>query len=296
MEVPLQPLDQLVRYLVVPPQAAIDSRLGKALPAFRLPAVETNQTNWNTSEAAGVGQVQVLIWLADHPSCRAALDQLRQALSRLPEPLRQRVAPVAVWAEAAPPSGMTFASLKKEWQIDMPIVLDDGQIGRDILAIAEAPALIVLDSKHRLQLLQERGNPTLAETLPDMLHRLIKARTWRKRRSITFNGNKPVTSRTLARPRQRLCTRCVYQAAILCSGLVQLDEVRTLPIKESIAGFQVDAQRNLWLVRGDGQLLQINASGKVERELAAGLEGIDRQTLTKEKVCLALDDACKWML
>ncbi len=42
-EVATQPLDQLVRYLVAPPLTAVDPRLGKTLPAFRLPACESGQ-------------------------------------------------------------------------------------------------------------------------------------------------------------------------------------------------------------------------------------------------------------
>ncbi len=57
----------------------------------------------DTRAAAGVGKVQVLMWLADHRHCRATLDQFHAALLRMPEPLRERIAPTVVWAEATPP-------------------------------------------------------------------------------------------------------------------------------------------------------------------------------------------------
>ncbi len=69
-QVPERPLDQLVRYFVVPPNADIDARLGKRIPAFRLPACLPSDTGVDTSAAAGLGQIQIFIWLADHPVVR----------------------------------------------------------------------------------------------------------------------------------------------------------------------------------------------------------------------------------
>lgn len=295
-EVPVQPLDQLVRYLVLPPQSEIDTRLGKALPAFRLPASEPGKMNWDTSAAAGLGKVQVLIWLADHPSCRATHDQLVLALSRIPAPVRDRIAPVVVWAEAEPPKGMTFSSLKQQWQIDAPIVLDNGEIGRDILTIAEAPAIVVLDGKHRLQFMQQRGNPLLADILPDMLGRLVKGENLAQ---AAIDHVHLQEDRFIAGLWQSRASDCVVgaftQPTSYAPALVKLEELNSLPIKESIIGFQADATRNLWLLRGDGKLLQLNPGGKVERELSSGLENASTSAATKSPVRMAFDDATKFV-
>ena len=232
-EVPVSPLDQLVRYLVAPPLANMDAKLGKALPAFRLPASEPGQMELDTRSAAGMGKVQLLMWLADHPSCRATFDQLNLALSRIPEPLRERIAPTVVWAEAAPPEGLTFTGLKKQWHIDMPIVLDNGEIGRDVLSIAEAPAMIVLDSKHRLQFIQQRGNPMLADILPDMLTRLSKGENLAQ---AALDQNQWQQERFIAGLWQARASDCVIgaftQPTTYAPSLVKLEEVGSLPVKD----------------------------------------------------------------
>lgn len=295
-EVPVQPLDQLVRYLVAPPMTSVDPKLGKALPAFRLPASETGQMGWDTSAAAGIGKVQVLIWLADHPSCRATLDQLNAALQRVPAPMRERIAPVVVWAEASPPEGMTFSTLKKQWQMDMPVVLDDGEIGRDILAITEAPALMVLDGKHRLQFMQQRGNPMLADLLPDMLNRLVKGENLAQ---AALDQIELQQERFIAGLWQARASDCVVGAftkpTIYETGFVKLEEVSVVPIKQAVVGFQADALRNLWLLRADGKLLQMNPSGKVEQELPSGFDMASRKPGRQDTVRIAIDEPAKFV-
>lgn len=295
-EVPVQPLDQLVRYLVAPPLTTVDPKLGKTLPAFRLPACESGQMGWDTSAAAGVGKVQVLVWLADHPSCRVTFEQLNQALARIPAPLRDRITPAVVWAEPQPPQGMSFASLKKQWQIDMPMVLDDGEIGRDILAIAEAPAVVVIDGKHRLQFMQQRGNPMLADVLPGLLSRLINGENLAQ---LALDQIQLQQERFIAGLWQARASDCVagaFTKPTLCApSLFKLEEINTVPVKQSIVGFQSDSLRMLWTMRADGRLLQLSSDGKVERELSSGLEITDGKSSIKETVRMAIDDAAKYV-
>ncbi len=296
-EVPVGPLDQLVRYFVAPPMTAIDPKLGKAIPAFRLPPCAPGQMGWDTSAMSGMGKVQVLLWLADHPSCRATLEQLNKAMSRIPQPLREQVVPVVVWAEAHPPEGLTFASLKQQWQIDMPIVHDDGEIGRDVLAIAEAPALMVLDAKHRLQFMQQRGNPLLADILPDMLMRLSKGENLAQG---AIEQVQSLQDRFIAGLWQARASDCVIggftKPSACAPALFRLEEVDQKSVRESIASLQADAMRNLWMLRGDGKLLQLSPSGKVEREFESNLASDDgRGNSINRAVRMAVDEAGKFV-
>ena len=295
-QVAVQPLDQLVRYFVAPPISNIDPKLGKTLPAFRLPSSIRNQMELDTSAAAGLGKIQVLLWLADHPSCRATLDQLNLAMARIPEPIRERIAPAVIWAEADPPEGLTFAALKQQWHIDMPLALDNGEIGRDVLAIAEAPALIVLDSKHRLQFVQQRGNPQLADRLPDMLMRLTKGENLAQS---ALDQVQLQQERFIAGLWQARASDCVAGAftkpTTYAPSLINLEQVDAITVKGSIAGFQCDGLRNLWLLRDDGKLLQMNSSGKTEAEYASGLESSDGPTKVKGPVRLTVDDGSKFV-
>ncbi len=295
-EVPVEPLDQLVRYLTAPPLTDVDPKLGKAIPAFRLPNCEQGSKGWDTSAAAGDGKVQVLVWLADHPSCRATLEQLQLAISRIPQPLRQRVAPVVVWAEATPPPGMTFGALKQQWQIDSPVVLDDGEIGRDLLAIAEAPAVMVLDSKHRLQFLQQRGNPLLAELLPDMLKRLCEGENLAQAALEQIQLQQERFIAALWKARASDCvTGAFTQPTTYSPGLVRLELVDVVTMDEPVIGFQSDAMRNLWLLKSSGRLFQLNASGKTEREFASVFSDADNSSKSKGLVRMAIDDAARYV-
>ncbi len=190
---------------------------------------------------------------------------------------------------------MTFASLKKQWHIDVPLVHDNGEIGRDVLAIAEAPTLIVLDSKHRLQMLQPRANPMLPDVLPDMLMRLVKGE------------NLAAVAQSQLQTQQERFTADLWQARASDSqtgaftqpgayafGQMKLEQLQTVPITASVLTLQDDAQHNLWLLQADGKLVQLNPQGKSQREFATGLESMVSGAKAADTARIAVDDGTKY--
>ncbi len=170
----VQSEDLLVnRFVPVPP--AVDTRsLGKKMPAIHLEA-PSGESVYISSKPQPQRKATVLIWLADHPTCRVAVEQLRRvatALVDLNVP-QGAVEFVPVWAEPQPPAGSTFESIADDWKLPGKLALDREALGRDLFYVLEAPTLVVIDAENRLQLRESRSNPLLDQLLPTLLARLV---------------------------------------------------------------------------------------------------------------------------
>lgn len=258
-QVPSEALDQLVRYFVAPPAIELDSRLGKAVPAFRLKSPLVNDKpdsdGIDTSRTAQAGQIQLLVWSADHPSCRATLAQVEQALKQLPADIRNQIAPVVVWAEPKPAAGTTFADLAEKWNFSFPIVLDDAAVGRDLFSVQEAPTIVILDGQHRLQFFQERANPLLVQALPEMLTRLAGGESLAKTMNDRMQAEQTRYLAQLWLARSSDCNAGAFtKPEPYAPQLVSLSEPQVHATHRPIAAMTADALHNLWTLTVDGEL------------------------------------------
>jgi hypothetical protein len=254
-----QPRDLLVRRFVLPPLTSSDSRLGKTVPAFRLGGATTTH---DTSRLAEAGKVQVLIWAADHPSCRSTIEQVAQALDNLPRDLADQIQPAVVWAESSLPAGMTLADLPRAWNFKFPLVNDNGVIGRDLFGIEEAPSVVVLDSQHRLQYFQQRALSALPETLAQLLPRLARG----ENPAAAGNPQQLAQHRFdaelwLARARDAQSDHFSPPLAYP-TQLLRMHELSHSDTAPAILALAADAQQSVWLLKQDGALEQLDATGK----------------------------------
>ena len=155
----------------VPDPLRVDvSGYGEQIPGFHLES-PTGETVYSSSAPSSRRKATVLLWLADHPTCRIAGEQLQRVSQSL---TGLGVAPgavefVMVWAEPAPPKDTTFADLRQDWQLPGVLALDRDAMGRDLFQVQEAPTLVVVDQNNRLQLRESRSNPILDQVLPALL-------------------------------------------------------------------------------------------------------------------------------
>ncbi|MEZ6134123.1 MAG: hypothetical protein R3C53_04340 [Pirellulaceae bacterium] len=165
--------DVLVTHFVPAPPVVDTTNIGERIPAFTL-ASPTGNTVYD-STAAKQRKATVLVWLADHPACRVAAEQLTQTASQLVDAglPQDAIEFISVWAEPQPPPDSNFDSLAKDWNLPGQLAIDRDALGRDLFAVQEAPTLIVLDQSNRLQLRETRANPVLDQVLPTLLGRLV---------------------------------------------------------------------------------------------------------------------------
>jgi hypothetical protein len=172
--IPEKPEAWLVNRFVPRPPAVDTTAVGEQIPGFQLES-PMGQTVFSSSDHRTQRKATVLLWLADHPTCRLASEQLQrvaQALEqqRLPQ---GSVEIISVWAEPQPPVGSTFQSMAADWNLPGKMALDRQALGRDLFRVLEAPTLVVIDNQNRLQLRESRSNPVLDQVLPRLLSRIV---------------------------------------------------------------------------------------------------------------------------
>ncbi len=171
-----RPDDLLVNHFVPAPPAMDTGGLGQRLPAFHLSDASGREVYRSVDGRSG-RKATVLMWLADHPACRVAAEQLAEAARTLRADGmvgEGAVEFVPIWAEPEPPPGLTYEQLAAAWQLPGKLALDRSAMGRDLFRVQEAPTLVVLDANNRLQLREARTNPLLGQLLPPLLVRLAQ--------------------------------------------------------------------------------------------------------------------------
>lgn len=266
-QVPTASLDQLVRYFVAPPALELDARLSKPIPAFRLEAVAGGE-GLDTSRTAESGQIQLLVWLADHPSCQATIQQVSQVVAQLPETIRGQVSATAIWAEPKSASGTTFANLAEKWQIPLPVVIDKEALGRDVLAIREAPTIVVLDRKHKLQFFQEGANPLLHQALPEMLTRLVDGESLAETMLSRAQAERDRHQAQLWLARASDGPRGAFiQPPAYPPHFIQMTKLGEDRVPQNITAMTADDLHNVWLLRANGELEARDARGRIQSSL-----------------------------
>ena len=295
-QVPIVALDQMVRYFVAPPEIALDQRLGKAIPAFRLNTVD--ELSIDSSKRARAGDIQLFVWLADHPSCRTTAEHINQSLKQLPQEVRDQVEAVAVWAEPSPPTGMTFGDLAQAWQVSMPIVVDKDALGRDLLGVVEAPTIVILDRQHRLQFFQERAHPLLPQALPELLTRLVSGESL----ADTMNEKareeheRFVAQLWLARASDG-AVGAFTRPNPYVPQLMSLKEQSRKVVEQSIVAMTADALHNVWILKADGKVERLDSVGRTQETYTT--DWITKEAAlvsgSSELARMAVDDKAKFV-
>ncbi len=255
---------QLVSHFVVPPPPLPTALLGKKIPAFRLNS-STGAEVVNTGAVAGE-KTHVLLWLADHPASRASADQLAVVARNLPTSWRDKVNITAVWAEPNPPRGRTLANIGETWNLPMSVAIDTQAVGRDVFAIAEAPALVVLDSENRLQIMEERGNPLLAQMLPGILERIVAGENLAERivedarvDQDRFDSELWMASAIDAAAESFEPTRK------FAPRFMKLNLANRNQTAQEILALAGDHRQLMWVLREDGRIEHTDAAGQIKQ-------------------------------
>lgn len=166
--------DNLVMQFVAPPPALQTKNLGKQIPAFRLHNAQ-GQLVYDSTLKPG-RKASVLMWLADHPACLVAAEQLNVTLQQLTQAgiAESDLEIVPIWAESKPPEGMSFAQLQQRWKLPGNLAVDQLAVGRDVFQVQEAPTVVILDANGKLQFLDVRLNPSLDRALAPIVARVVQ--------------------------------------------------------------------------------------------------------------------------
>ncbi len=170
-QVPLQAEDYLVKQFVTPPVPLELWELGEKFPAFTL-RDETGDESFRGGDRSA-NSITILAWLADHPTCRVTIEQLTRMQKQFSAPeWSGRVEFVSVWAAPQPPPGLSFQTLRQQWNLPGTFALDREAVGRDLFEVYEAPTVVVLDQENRLQARLIRVHPDLDRALPLLIEQL----------------------------------------------------------------------------------------------------------------------------
>jgi hypothetical protein len=266
-----------VNHFVPAPLQVDTTGLGEQVPGFHLEAPD-GETVYTSSAIAKQRKATVLMWLADHPTCRMACEQMQRVAQSLPAlgVPEGTVEFVMVWAEPQPPVGSTFANLAQQWQLPGVLALDRDAMGRDLFNVQEAPTLVVVDQNNRLQLRESRSNPLLEQLLPQLLARVV-------------NGENLADE--LVQKQLQVAQR--HRAELLMAAAVDarrgsdafalrpyepetftLREVARSPSKAKAVAVNSDAQGSVWTLYNTGQLRRDSAStlASGDSEAAAWLD------------------------
>jgi hypothetical protein len=253
--------DYLVNRFVPTPVEWDVRGLGEKVPAFLLKGIN-GRVVYNSSEpefARTLPRATVLVWLADHPACRAAADQIAMLASEVEKDpkLRGFVRIVPIWAEPNPPSGLAFEGLEEAWSLPGSVALDRDAVGRDLFGIDQAPSLVVLDSTNRIQLRETSSNPMLAQLLPGLLQKVCAgedvAQAFLDDARNTFERGQTELRRSLAIDNQVALPRRVGTGSYRPQWFqVQLDDSTSM--KEPVFCAAGDSDGGLWTLHDNGTL------------------------------------------
>ncbi len=265
--------DELRVSRFVPAPMWVDtSGLGEQVPGFHLES-PTGEPVYQSSASAPLRKATVLLWLADHPACRIASEQMNRVAEALPSlgVPQGAVEFVSVWAEPRPPAGSSFATLVDEWQMPGLLALDRDAMGRDFFNVQEAPTLVVVDQNNRLQLRESRTNPLLDRILPQLLSRIVAGENLaedliRKQNQIALRHR--IELRMAAAVDARSISETTDQQSYPPETFT-LREVSASASKAIAVAVNSDAQGNVWTLYNTGQLRRDTAGTLAQADAQA---------------------------
>lgn len=257
----------LVTQFAAPPPTLEIGTLGKQIPAFRMSdpngGVAFDSTPKHSRKAT------VLMWLADHPACLVAAEQLavmKEQLSKAGVP-DNAVEVVPIWAESQPPSGLTFEQLVKQWKLPGRLAVDRNAAGRDLFQVQEAPTVVILDSQNKLQFIDVRLNPTLDRALVPLVARVVEGVN-------VADELKLAQQSTLVRHRAHLARLAAGDAPTSQTKFdeayppesIQLGLVDRVEFPSRIVTIAQDTQQSIWTLLSNGTLQVVDGSLKKKNE------------------------------
>lgn len=271
-----KPEELLVNHFVPEPQPIEAIGLGRRVPAFELRGpsndlvLEAKSKSSNSSSERH--KATVLMWLADHPSCQVAAQQMAQAAKAITsDPAFARdVKFVSIWAEPNPPAGETFRSLQQKWGLPGTLAQDRDALGRDLFDINEAPSLVVLDENLRVQIRETTTNPLLGQVLPDLLARIcggadLAAEVERENQNLMQRyATELKTALAIDSPQSSIpnLPMQTYDPMRMQFGLI-----RKLEFESPLVSSMVDKNQQLWTLDESGALRRVTIeSGAVRKD------------------------------
>jgi hypothetical protein len=158
---------KIVSRFVLPPRPLPSDLLGRLPDDFHFVGLDSNR--W-TREAL-LGQTAVLAWFNVHPASELCMRQLAEVRGDMAAD--ERITFLAVCTEPTTVGNRQLARLAEDWNLAMPVVRDLEAFGRDIFQIPGAPTVIVLDPRGIVQAVAVGANPSLGESLPDVLRQVL---------------------------------------------------------------------------------------------------------------------------
>lgn len=161
-----------VEYFVSPPLPLPTRLYGQKPTNFRLTPITrpANTTDTAITNESLRGNIAILLWFRNHPSCENALQQLHSIYQDMRD-----ATDIAVWAVSTEPttqSDSQVLSQVRRWGVDLPVARDRQAHGRDCLSIEGAPTLVILDGHSHLQFFETGMNPNWGRELPRLIERL----------------------------------------------------------------------------------------------------------------------------
>ena len=264
---PIHPQDVMVQHFV-PKLQEVDTRLlNRRVPAFELQSL-IGEDSIHSASLNAEGKTLVMVWLADHPACRAVCEQLADLTEWLqandPE-VAQRTQFVGVWAEPNPPAGTSFSELRRAWRIPGKLAIDRGAMGRDLLQIAEAPTLVVLDSENRVHFIDARVNPNLNNALLPVLSKLAAGENVAAAILASYENANTRWSAELSMARAMDAPANSGKLAVSYPpAFVQLTHLGVVRSNTEFLATAVDSDQFLWQLAADGQLAQASITGEIQ--------------------------------
>jgi hypothetical protein len=251
----------LVNRFVPRPPEVDTTNVGEQIPGFQLES-PAGQTVFSSSDHRSQRKATVLLWLADHPTCRLACEQLQRVAKALEQ---QQLPPgsvefISVWAEPQPPAGSTFQSMAAAWNMPGKVALDRQALGRDLFQVLEAPTLVVIDHQNRLQLRESRSNPVLDQLLPTLLSRIVAGENLAEEliakqqlSASRFEAELRLAAASDSHRSDRFPPPSPYSPETF-----RLRELAREALPHPALAIATDEQQTLWILLRSGQLQQIS--------------------------------------
>jgi hypothetical protein len=248
-----------VTHFVAPPLAINTSLLGKQIPAFQLRGID-GQVAYDSSFKKG-RRASVLIWLADHPACLAAAEQLALTQSQLQLNFKDQsqIDYIPIWAETAPPVGLSFEQLQQQWKLPGRLAIDRDAAGRDLFGVQEAPTVVILDAQGKIQFWDVRLNPMLDRALAPLVARVaeganLAAELINAQQTAAARHRVELFMATANDPsgEQRINTEPYPPES------VQLTQIAQQNFTTRLSSLNQDSRQMIWALQNDGTLHELN--------------------------------------
>ena len=176
-----------VRQFVLPPVPPITDKLGDAIPALLFQDENRQEVRVQNDDS----QTTVLVWYGNHPESQMVLQAIEQVRRRNRSD-RVRLAAVAAESNATP-------ELLEQWQVETAWLEDNKALGRDVLGIQQAPTVIVLGPKNRLDYFEVGAKPSIGADVAVVLERLLAGQNVAESTKSLYQENQTHYDRILAR-------------------------------------------------------------------------------------------------